>query len=72
MIDELRDTTQGICPRYSNWDSSTCGGKMKRWICNLGLEDLPEAISRKCIWINKFDLKSDPRPVLCLHQYLTS
>jgi hypothetical protein len=70
-LDLTVDTTQGICPRFSNWDGSTCLGRMKRWICNLSLEDLPAAVASRCIWINKFDLGTDPRPIYCLHRHLT-
>lgn len=65
------DTTQGLCPRYSNWNGSICHGQMKRWICNFAMGDLPTALSTKCIWMNKFDLNFDPRPVACMHEYLT-
>ena len=44
---------------------------MKRWICNFGLGDLPAALNSNCFWMNKFDLSFDPRPVVCMHEYLT-
>ena len=44
---------------------------MKRYICNLALPDLPEAMERQCLFLNKFDLSVDPIPVACIHQYLT-
>ena len=65
------DTTQGICPRYSNWNPDLCHGKMKRWICNFSIGDLPRAINSQCLWMNKFDLSVDPRPIICMHEYLT-
>ena len=50
---------------------SSCHGKMKRWICNFSLGDLPTALKSNCVWMNKFDLKVDPRPIICMHEYLT-
>ena len=49
----------------------SCHGKMKRWICNFSIGDLPRALDSNCVWMNKFDIKVDPRPILCMHEYLT-
>ena len=65
-----KDTTQGICPRYSNWNATTCHGLMKRWICNFSLGDLSSALDSKCIWINKFDVTFDPEAAFCLREFL--
>ena len=70
ISDFEKDTTQGICPRYSNWNATTCHGVMKRWICNFNMDDLPDALSSQCLWINKFDLKVDPLAVFCLREFL--
>ena len=49
-----------------------CKGKVKRGICNLSLEDLPEMFRSGCLFANKFDLQSnDGRVVGCMHEYLT-
>jgi len=71
-LDFRKDTTQGICPRYSNWNATLCHGLMKRWICNFALDDIPKAIESKCLWINKFDLNVDPLAVHCTREYLVS
>lgn len=65
-----KDTTQGICPRFSNWNETTCHGLMKRWICNFSMGDVPTAVSSKCIWMNKFDLHVDSHAVACVREYL--
>jgi hypothetical protein len=44
---------------------------MKRYICNLALADLPEALEHDCLFLNKFDLSVDPTSVACLHQHWT-
>jgi hypothetical protein len=35
-------------------------------------QDLPVALSTRCLWINKFDLKVDPLAIHCLREYLVS
>lgn len=70
FTDLERDTTQGICPRYSNWNATICHGLMKRWICNFALGDLPVALGSRCIWINKFDIHFDTDAPFCLYEYL--
>ena len=37
VLDFDKDTTNGICPRYSNWNDTNCKGLMKRWICNFAM-----------------------------------
>jgi len=65
-----KDTTNGFCPRYSNWNETTCQGLMKRWICNFSMGDVPTALNSGCIWMNKFDLHLDAAAVHCLREYL--
>ena len=65
-----KDTTNGICPRYSNWNDTTCQGLMKRWICNFAMGDAPSALTSGCIWMNKFDLHIDSQAVVCIREYL--
>ena len=65
-----KDTTNGICPRYSNWNDTTCQGLMKMWICNFAMGDAPSALTSGCIWMNKFDLHIDSQAVVCIREYL--
>ena len=65
-----KDTTNGFCPRYSNWNDTTCQGLMKRWICNFAMGDAPSALTSGCIWMNKFDLHIDSQAVVCIREYL--
>ena len=70
VLDFDKDTTNGICPRYSNWNDTNCKGLMKRWICNFAMGDVPNAINSGCIWMNKFDLNVDAEAVVCVREFL--
>ena len=63
-----------LCPRRTLWNYATknCFGQSKRWMCNLSLKDLVEAQEQPCLFINKFDLNVDSRPITCLREYFTS
>ena len=65
-----KDTTNGFCPRFSNWNDTTCHGLMKRWICNFAMGDVPVSLTSGCIWMNKFDLVVDPQAVVCVREFL--
>lgn len=62
-----------LCPRRTLWNYATknCFGQSKRWMCNLSLRDLVEAQENSCLFMNKFDLKVDSRPVNCLRETFT-
>ncbi len=68
------DYTYGICSRRTLWQDTIrhCHGKMKRYNCNLALADLPEALERHCLFLNKFGLEVDGSVVTCLYEHLTS
>ncbi len=65
------DFTQGICVRRTLWEESVrkCHGQMKRYICNFALNDLPEAMEKNCLFLNKFDLEVDPSAATCMYQH---
>ena len=73
QIHVKRPHTYPICARKTLWNYATknCYGQSKRWMCNLGLRDLVQAFVEPCLFVNKFDLLVDPRPVMCLRDYLT-
>ena len=65
-----------LCPRKTLWNYATeyCYGQNRRWMCNLGFRDLNQIYSPhqpRCLFINKFDLNVDSRPVLCLREHFT-
>ena len=68
----------GYCIRRTLWWYSNCKGKLKRQICNLGVEDLHVAVNPEChysgtgscFFINKLDLTIDPLSVTCLAQHV--
>ena len=70
-----------LCVRRSLWEENVkiCHGKMKRYICNLAIDDFPEALlkdeeggSSNCLFLNKFDLglKKSSQAVSCLYFHL--
>ena len=75
---QSEDSLGGYCLRRSLWSYSSCKGKLKRSICNLGVEDLPVAVNPECnnsetgscFFVNKLDLKVDPLSVTCLAQHV--
>ena len=75
---QSEDSLGGYCLRRSLWSYSSCKGKIKRSICNLGVEDLPVAVNPECnnsetgscFFVNKLDLKIDPLSVTCLAQHV--
>ena len=82
ILDLNKDTSNGICIRKSLWsedhigtkaeDRYNCKGVVKRGICNLSIDDLPEIFKSGCLYANKFDLMANDGLVIkCMHEYLT-
>ena len=82
ILDLNKDTSNGICIRKSLWSEDhigtktenryDCKGVVKRGICNLSLDDIPEIFKSGCLFANKFDLMAnDGRVIKCMHEYLT-
>ena len=73
---DKRSRTYPLCPRKTLWNYAIeyCYGENRRWMCNLGFRDLNQIYSSNqpsCLFINKFDLNVDSRPVLCLREHFT-
>lgn len=57
-----------MCPRLSLWSPPRCHGRVIRFICNIGLYDLPYLYkegNNECMFVNKFNLDVDPLAVIC-------
>ena len=57
-----------MCFRKSLWyygADDNCTGKTIRWICHLGVEDLPKVRNEGCLMANKFDFEVDSAAILC-------
>jgi hypothetical protein len=64
----------GLCVRRTLWEDTVrhCHGAMKRYNCNLAMADLPEALEKRCLFLNKFGVDIDGTVITCLHQHLTT
>ena len=65
---------RGLCVRRTLWEDTVkqCHGRMKRYICNLSLEDFPEVFEKNCLFLNKFGVDVDGSAITCLYQHLTT
>jgi beta-1,3-galactosyl-O-glycosyl-glycoprotein beta-1,6-N-acetylglucosaminyltransferase/N-acetyllactosaminide beta-1,6-N-acetylglucosaminyltransferase len=59
--------------RYKLWwnekGTDQCFGQWARFICNLGVADLPALVGSKFLFLNKIRLEQDPVAFHCLEQW---
>ncbi|ELT88514.1 hypothetical protein CAPTEDRAFT_121732, partial [Capitella teleta] len=59
--------------RYKLWwnekGTDACAGQWVRFICNLGVRDLPALVGTKPLFVNKLRLEQDPVAFHCLEQW---
>jgi N-acetyllactosaminide beta-1,6-N-acetylglucosaminyltransferase len=56
---------------YVKWYPEVkCAGYWKRGICILGVGDLPDLLTRKEFFVNKFELDSQPLAFECIEAWL--
>lgn len=72
----FEDLTRSVIPtrsRFIGWKNSyKCMGQLIHNICIFSLEDLPELVTRKEFFLNKFMLEFDPVSVQCMEEWLNS
>lgn len=58
---------RNVCLRKTLWKDRTCHGRLSKWICVLGVEDLPKMWQGEedCMMANKFSVKTDPAAIIC-------
>ena len=56
--------------KWSNIRGSRCAGKYVRWVCVLGVGDLPDLLSRHEFFVNKFDIDYQPLAFDCAERWL--
>ena len=58
---------------YAKWDpEAKCAGHWKRGVCIFGVGDLPDLVSRKEFFVNKFEMESEPLAYECMEDWFHS
>jgi len=52
--------------RWSFYRNQKCYGKWVRWICQVGVGDLPWVVASPHMFVNKIRLETDPAAFVCL------
>jgi len=58
---------------YVKWSAirgTKCAGKYVRWVCILGVGDLPDLWPRHEFFVNKFDMNYQPLAFECAERWL--
>ena len=58
---------------YASWGGrDRCHGKFRHGVCVFGIEDLPELVSKKELFANKFYTDYQPLTMDCLEEWIAN